>query len=303
MTELFRFISLRPPRVPPARSTVAITPSPHLLTQLDAGPSKLSPSIDWRPAHVLYWCTEPASLRLRLSLPTVVNTELSHRRNRRFARWQMPASIQQIVKQIFREDPQALVGTDNFRNDRDSTMDALIVASARFGLAKFNIGGLNAALRAILIIQSVAAGHKVVITRPVVVLSGLRLNRRTNQSLTLTNPSAGQFSVADADGDPGTGPLQPLPTGPSGVVTPVGIGDLLVVKQRLKRYEGGDVAHIENVLRSETFNRDTRRLDRIQTTLTTESDMTTEERSGTASRQTASPSSGNPPTLSNRTAA
>jgi hypothetical protein len=72
-------------------------------------------------------------------------------------------------------------------------------------------------------------------------------------------------------------PVPSLPTGPGSVVSPIGIGDLLVVKQRLKRYEAKDIAYIENVLRTETFKRDTRRLDRTQTTITTESDTTTEE--------------------------
>lgn len=84
-------------------------------------------------------------------------------------------------------------------------------------------------------------------------------------------------------GDPGTGPLPPLPTQPGGVVSPIGIGDLLVVKQRPLRYEGGDVAHIENVLRTEAFKRDTKRIDLTQTTVTTETDITTEQEQDTQS--------------------
>jgi len=48
-----------------------------------------------------------------------------------------------------------------------------------------------------------------------------------------------------------------FPTG-HGSVRPVGIGDLLLVKQHVLRYEGGDLAHVENVMKTEHMERDTR---------------------------------------------
>ncbi|HHG83668.1 MAG TPA: hypothetical protein ENJ82_02870 [Bacteroidetes bacterium] len=45
----------------------------------------------------------------------------------------------------------------------------------------------------------------------------------------------------------------------TGDVSPAGIGDLMVVKQHLKRYEGGDVAHIENILQGEVKVREHQR--------------------------------------------
>jgi len=44
-----------------------------------------------------------------------------------------------------------------------------------------------------------------------------------------------------------------------GNVQPVGVGELLIVKQQLVRYQGGDLAHIENVLEGETKTREHRR--------------------------------------------
>ncbi|ROS75459.1 hypothetical protein EDF32_1869 [Cellulomonas sp. PhB143] len=73
-------------------------------------------------------------------------------------------------------------------------------------------------------------------------------------------------------GTPGTA----IPTG-HGAVHPVGIGDLLLVKQHVLRYEGGEIAHVENVLRSEHLSRETRRLDRTETTVLEESETTTEQ--------------------------
>jgi hypothetical protein len=103
-----------------------------------------------------------------------------------------------------------------------------------------------------------------------------------NGSATLSAPKPDDAPPTDPEADPGTpSSLPSLPTAPASVVTPIGIGDLLVVKQRLKRYEAADIAYIENVLRTESFKRDTRRLDRTQTTVTTETDVTTEEQRDT----------------------
>lgn len=55
-----------------------------------------------------------------------------------------------------------------------------------------------------------------------------------------------------------------------GSIKPLGIGDLKVVKQKLKKYAAGEVAHIENVLRGEYKERKHRVLDRIEETVTTE---------------------------------
>ncbi len=71
-------------------------------------------------------------------------------------------------------------------------------------------------------------------------------------------------------------PNEGLPSG-HGVVQPVGVGDLLLVREHVKAYEGGEVAHIENVLKSEHLGRETRRLERTETTLTQETETTKEE--------------------------
>ncbi|MDQ3789357.1 MAG: hypothetical protein M3422_19215, partial [Actinomycetota bacterium] len=64
-----------------------------------------------------------------------------------------------------------------------------------------------------------------------------------------------------------------------GTLKPVGVGDLLVVRQQLKRYEGGEVGHIENVLRGEAKKRThLRSRTTEQTDITEEVVETTEER-------------------------
>ena len=71
---------------------------------------------------------------------------------------------------------------------------------------------------------------------------------------------------------PGPNPF-PIPTHSVGTVCPAGIGDLLIVQERVLRYEESTVAHIENVMRSESKQRIHRRLDRDVETVST----TTEE--------------------------
>jgi hypothetical protein len=67
-----------------------------------------------------------------------------------------------------------------------------------------------------------------------------------------------------------------LPTS-HGTLQPIGIGDLLVVKQQIKRYEAGEVGHIENVLKSESKKREHRRSRRTEEFTLVETELTTEE--------------------------
>lgn len=84
--------------------------------------------------------------------------------------------------------------------------------------------------------------------------------------------------ASDLVGDPATG----MPTG-HGSIRPVGVGDLLLVKEHVLRYEGGELAHVENVLKSEHLDRETRRLERTETTILTEQETTKEEERDTQS--------------------
>jgi hypothetical protein len=69
---------------------------------------------------------------------------------------------------------------------------------------------------------------------------------------------------------PGVFPLRP------GLPQPVGVGDLLVVKQHLKRYELGDIANIENVLKGESRKKVNVHDLTLDTTVTTDASKATE---------------------------
>jgi hypothetical protein len=65
-------------------------------------------------------------------------------------------------------------------------------------------------------------------------------------------------------------PIQP------GLPQPIGMGDLLVVKQHIKRYELGEIANIENILRGESRKKSTKHNLTLDRTIVTETEKTTE---------------------------
>ncbi len=85
-------------------------------------------------------------------------------------------------------------------------------------------------------------------------------------------------------------PEPPLPPEPppesAGAMRPIGIADLMLVEQNLERYEPGEVAHIENVLRGESKERTHRRARRREesTLVETESSVETERELETTDR-------------------
>ena len=69
----------------------------------------------------------------------------------------------------------------------------------------------------------------------------------------------------------------------SGNIKPVGVGDLLIVREHIKRYEGGELGHIENVLSTEKLDRNTRRLERSEQTTTVDTETNKDEERDTQS--------------------
>lgn len=86
-------------------------------------------------------------------------------------------------------------------------------------------------------------------------------------------------------------PPAPIPTGAVTVPTGhgeakvLGIADLMIVEQDLLRYELGEVAHIENVLKTETRARTFKTSATTETTVTTETESTEEKSQDLASAE------------------
>lgn len=69
-----------------------------------------------------------------------------------------------------------------------------------------------------------------------------------------------------------------LPTAPRAHIRPAGLADLLVVKQQIKRYETGEIAHVENVLAGEKKSRSHRLLERSEETFSRDLETAREQR-------------------------
>lgn len=106
-----------------------------------------------------------------------------------------------------------------------------------------------------------------------------RLSARTratieNLGVSLTSTQIGELVAAIDDAltptPPADNPGQaPTPSPAPPLLRAVGMADLLVVKQQIKRYEAGEIAHIENVLAGEAKVRTHRQLNRTEEVLST----------------------------------
>jgi hypothetical protein len=86
-------------------------------------------------------------------------------------------------------------------------------------------------------------------------------------------PSARTPGPCPPAAEPPPDPTVTVPTG-HGDARIMGIGDLMVVEQQLLRYQLGEIAHIENVLRSESRNRTFKTSHSVEQSLTTETETT-----------------------------
>jgi hypothetical protein len=121
-------------------------------------------------------------------------------------------------------------------------------------------------------------------TTPVpTVVGALRSELSRVRAVAFPSPSIGMagmpvidlpnFPVAAAAIAPFPPPLPAV----HGHIKPVGMADLLVVKYQLLRYERGEVAYIENILKGEKSDRLVRRLETTEETTVLETETTKEE--------------------------
>jgi hypothetical protein len=92
----------------------------------------------------------------------------------------------------------------------------------------------------------------------------------------LLTPDLGGLRVPGlcADPAPGTPSSGPSVPAPAAGAAPVGIADLMIVRQKLRGYRLGEIAHVENVLRGEARQRRNRRTHKVQQTTMTEQETT-----------------------------
>ncbi len=154
----------------------------------------------------------------------------------------LPAAQKQMFQNI-----AALVG---------SLADSFVAACYASGVDPAERQALQVALRAaytITLLRQSAPVPQAALSAPII----------------LPPPGAWQ-SLASQGGaaGPGTGGGGPAPN----PIRPAGIGDLLVVREEMVGYERTQIAHVENVMASETRDRVHRKLDRITETTVSETE-------------------------------
>jgi hypothetical protein len=88
----------------------------------------------------------------------------------------------------------------------------------------------------------------------------------------------GQNTSQPAQPEDGTSTTPPiLPRQQRSQIKPTGVGDLLVVRDHVWKYIGGEIGAIQNVLKSEWLVRETKRLDRTELVEFSSNEVTTEE--------------------------
>jgi hypothetical protein len=167
-------------------------------------------------------------------------------------------ALQKLVQSVFGQTPSALLAGDDFKSDWTRIDDSVIALFISPEAGRDLAGPLTQLARLIGLLQRIAASDTS-LNAPDAVAEALARLLLLPQALFPLNP---------------------------GMVKPVGVGDLLVVRQRLTRYELSDVASIENVLQKELKKHTTKHTliterdttFETETTTVTESETQTDER-------------------------
>lgn len=141
-----------------------------------------------------------------------------------------------------------------------SSLDSPSGESEYFLLKQYVVDALPAAVATDIDAVRFGVSGRVPLTRLFETI--LEHHRKANASLSLP------MRQPSGKGETDDSPAGDFFTRPS----PVGVGDLLIVREHLKNYEAAEVAHIENVLKSETRERRTRRLERTEELSLTEAE-------------------------------
>lgn len=95
------------------------------------------------------------------------------------------------------------------------------------------------------------------------------------QGFSDTWSTPGSCSAPATDDPSSATPTVPATT--QSAIRPIGVADLLLVRQELKRYELGEIAHVENVMKTESRRRKHREVTKTTETVTEETEVTNEE--------------------------
>lgn len=158
------------------------------------------------------------------------------------------ASLRQAILNIFGMAASSLIADTSFQTDKERVFDSILAIFIAPVAHRGPLAALVEIAQLIDLVQRVAAGD-----------TKLNETGAVQEALTRTILLP-----------PALFPIR------RGLYQPVGIGDLLVVKQHLKRYELGEISHIENILQGESKKHTTKHTLTNEQTFVTETEKTTE---------------------------
>ena len=158
------------------------------------------------------------------------------------------ASLRQAIQNIFGMAASSLIADTSFQTDKERVFDSILAIFIAPVAHRGPLAALIEVAQLVDLVQRVAEGD-----------TKLNEARAVQEALTRTILLP-----------PTLFPLR------RGLYQPVGIGDLLVVKQHLKRYELGEISHIENILQGESKKHTTKHTLTNEQTFVTEIEKTTE---------------------------
>ncbi|PVH68745.1 hypothetical protein DL98DRAFT_629306 [Cadophora sp. DSE1049] len=155
--------------------------------------------------------------------------------------------IESAITKIFDNPSNKVVSMQQFREDLEAVRDSILLIFLLPNLHRLPLADLTAVAQAMEIIRLRGNGD--------LSLDGLAVDNLLRASITL--------------------PIDILPPN-RGRIRPVGIGDLLVVKQHINRYELGEIVNIENILKGETRKKINKRVVTNERTVVLDSTTATE---------------------------
>jgi hypothetical protein len=258
MTDLFRFVALRAPARELPRDPIDLSTQSKFQIELSVIHQQIAPAVapagaDSPPIVAAHRIVE--QFISGTFGPGFISATASFPHEAAFDQFAAAAAAAKDVPELaaavqtaFGKAPDALIAEPDFqglyRDVRDTIVAAIILPTAR----SFALADLARVARLIALIVRTANGDP-----------SLGQAGAIQQALTATLLLPTAIFPLRAD----------LPQ-------PVGVGDLLVVNQQLKRYEAGDIAKIENILRGEKREKVDEHNLTTDTTTITETSKTTE---------------------------
>lgn len=176
-----------------------------------------------------------------------------------------------LILKVFDGEPRDVIARDVFKTDRRNLADSITAGFFASSLPIPRVSHLVRGLRLCELIERIALDDEAV-----AIPDGVERALKASIVIPFDLPSNVDLVVPETRVALPLHAHFPVPTATGGV-KPAGVSDLLIVRQTLRRYERGEIAHVENALKGESKERTHRRTQTTETLLFQETETTTEQ--------------------------